>query len=345
MRGAQTAMSSMAYVDVPVAWLPQIGKIFAVNISDFSFVHQISRPLTRPMLTRISRTYGVLCSLGLCSRYHVVYNSMMPADNKRIILDETMMNSIMPSSNVHIISLENLTSTFDKYMYKDTGRNGRYADTYSDLALSFWYRMNHYKLLSKYYWVMQDDVGWVGEFGQVLSMIQISTTVDYLAPGCRDDCVQKRNASSSVPCTCITSFVRYSHRLLESMYYRYIRGEQRTNSLSHIAMQLQKSKNGPRSKEDFRFVDLLDILSESQIMDPKLWGKSRRSSKIMVGEDKNSIHDDFAFSSDSVNVSMEMIDKFESEYDNIEHPHMSNVFNFTHPAKPICLIFRNIIDS
>ena len=338
-------MSSMAYVDVPVAWLPQIGKIFAVNISDFSFVHQISRPLTRPMLNRISRTYGVLCSLGMCSRYHVVYNSMIPIDDKKRMVDEAMMTGILPSSNVHMISFENLSSTFDKYLYQGTGRSGRYADTYSDLTLSFWYRMNHYKLLSNYYWVMQDDVGWVGEFGQALSMIQISTQVDYLAPGCQDDCIQKRNASSSLPCSCITSFVRYSHRLLESKYYGYIIGKQRTSSLSHIAMQLQKNKNRPRSNDDFRFVDLLDIISESQIMDPRLWGKSRRGSKNIAVEDKNCTSYNSTFSLDSVNVSMEMVHKLESEYDSIDHPHMSNVFNFSRPAKPICLIFRNIIDS
>ena len=192
--------------------------------------------------------------------------------------------------------------------------------------------------------MMQDDVGWVGEFGQALSMIQISTNVDYLAPGCRDICIIERNASSSLPCSCITNFVRYSSRLLESKYHRYIRGERRTNSLTHIAMQLQKSKNDQSKKDDLRFIDLLDIASESQIMDPKLWGRSRRGAKMMSNED-NCTFDEYISSLDSVNVSLETINKYESEYSSIDHPHMSNVFVFTSPVKPICLVFRNIIDT
>ena len=337
-------MSSMAYVDVPVAWLPQIGKIFAVNISDFSFVHQISRPLTRPMLTRISRTYGVLCSLGMCNKYHVVYNplTLHAGDDKKRQIDEIMMTGIMPASNVYIISHENITLTFDKY----SDLNDVDIVTYSDLTLTYWHSRNHFKLLSNYYWVMQDDVGWVGEFGQALSMMQISTTVDYLAPGCRDDCILSRSASSVFSCSCITSFVRYSTRLLESKYYGYLRGNQRTDTLTHMAIQLQKSKGIQGVKSDFRFLDLLDITSESHIMDSRLWGMSRRGAKLSTeNEDKNCTYNEYASSIDSVNVTMETIDVLETEYGSIEHPHMSNVFNFTRAAKPICLIYRNIVDS
>ena len=44
-------------------------------------------------------------------------------------------------------------------------------------------------------------------------------------------------------------------------------------------------------------------------------------------------------------IPIEVFHKAADEYSDIEHPHISNVINFTQPAKPIGVLYRTLKDG
>ena len=191
----------------------------------------------------------------------------------------------------------------------------------ADLTLSLWFAEHRHRLDSNFVWTMQDDVAWIGELGQILSMLQISTKSDYFAAGCMKVC----GKNESLTCKCHTSFVRYSLSLLSSLYKSFRRGERERDLQKHTMTCTHVMKQG------MRYTDILDVAGS--IFDTALWGPHLHEQEMQC--DVNC---------DGVFVSLEVFRAAEEDHRGIEHPHLSNVINFTRPAKPIGVIYRNVHD-
>jgi hypothetical protein len=203
-------------------------------------------------------------------------------------------------------------------------------DSYSEYTLSLWFQNNRASLDSNFIWVMQDDVDFVGEFTQVLSMLQISSKVDYLAPGCvasaevasRWDSQAtveigveakgsnfKGSTSSSDYC-CHGSFVRYSARLLDSLHDGLIAGERTGANSFSISHALKFS---------FSFNDLLDIKGALEVFESPYWSRQFHHSPVW----KN-----------ATDFPGEVLERFEDEYA------LKSSASIIFPARPVGLMFR-----
>lgn len=186
-------------------------------------------------------------------------------------------------------------------------------------------------------------VGWVGEFGQLLSLLQISTKSDYLAVGCSDAC---KNDYENKTCTCThTSFVRYSNKLLQSMHKGLLEGERGEVPNSYALMHT--------IKHGMRYDDLLSIVGQANIFHSHIWKgqnseiKSKAPSKAKAKANHHTTNSSSSQSSPPYNIGilLEVFQNYEDEYRELEHRHISNLRNFTQPAKPIGLIFLDILPS
>ena len=328
--GAQTALHSLSYVDVPVAWLPSIGKIFSGNISNFVFVYQISHPISLSVLVRVARSYDMLCRLGYCNKFYVLYNSMTLGLETRKN-DESMLRGILSDANVYIVEPEEVMQIFKKKNFtelksKSASVARSRGDSFSDYALSTWFLKNHEKLQSSFAWVVQDDVGWVGEFGQVLSMLQVSSRADYLATGCLappDETVEHELQDRGIY-YCHAAFVRYSSQLLESLHDALLSGERFDSNSFAISHVVNHSFN-------FNYLDLADLTG--QIFESPLWNKSLHYSS---NGNENSA-DTVPFF--DTGVSKYEFERFEAEYA------LKSAVSIIYPTRPVALIFRNLLDK
>ena len=260
----QSAFNALSYVDVPVNWFSSISKVFPGNMSDFIFIHHISHPLDLSTLKRISKVYYSLCQLNLCYKYKLLYNNLITsASLNKLETDRAILSDFLPEESLYFVDSFPL--------------NQNYSDLLeAELKFSYW--LSKYdKIKSGYVWVMRDDVGYVGDFAQILTMLQLSSTADYLAIGCTicknfgyrisisSDYYTKdhayHNNSSSIHCH--TNFVRYSSSFLKSVNRKIFNNDDKyqydKDSFSIIFCLNNK----------FKYLDMLEI--SNQIFHPYFW--------------------------------------------------------------------------
>lgn len=336
--GAQTALHSLSYVDVPVAWLHSIGKIFSGNISDFVFVYQISHPISLSVLVRVAKSYDMVCRLGYCNKFHLLYNSMKLGLETRKN-DESMLRGILPDANLFVVEPEEVMQIFSKKNFTEAVKSNvarSRGDSFSQYALSIWFVKNHGRLGSSFAWVVQDDVGWVGEFGQVLSMLQVSSRADYLATGCvapsddetvidapDDETVVYQSQDHDVY-YCHAEFVRYSAQLLESLHNALLSGEQfdsNSFAISHVV------------NHSFKYLDLADLTG--QVFESPLWNKSLHYFSNGNDNSSDTVHHNSSF---DAGLSKHEFERFEQEYA------LKSAAIIIYPTRPVALIFRNLLD-
>jgi hypothetical protein len=233
--------NTLTYHDVPLTWLPSIGKIFPGNYSDFIFVHQISHPLSLPMLHRVSNTFGELCKLSMCDKYFLLY-SPSSCYRDSYVKDEQMLRAVLPDGAVVAIEQSSRTScrSNDTACLNSTETIDRNEDRRRRVdILTSWF--SSHQLNSGNVWVMQDDVGWVGDFSQILSLLQLSSKADYLVSDCSLGCLN--NEDISMQCECDNSFVRYSRRLLTAMSECVVDEGLKLTSGNHLALQYANMNN------------------------------------------------------------------------------------------------------
>lgn len=302
--------STLSYHDVPVQWLPRIGELFLPgNYTDFIFVHQISRPLTLPILQRIVNTHGALCKLSMCHKYFVLY-APIRCNNKHIENDERMLRNVLPERALSVFCIDS-TDTSYKSRITRADQNLSYPDNCNprvNILLS-WFSSQQFDSQSGYIWVMQDIVGWVGDFSQILSLLQLLSTADYLSLDCSSDCLQGR-FKSNAECECDLSFVRYSRRLLASM----------SSCTANDVWDDRESEN-------------LSVLRHLQIHDFKVKNLRTLASDIFA-IDKGI--DWMTFTS--------FMDDYMSSNDWTDGKDGSRHTMFS-PSKPIALVFRNLSDT